>query len=226
MKVRGQVEDDLALLGVEIELSLLVPEGVWVPLGIDSQIVSTAREGERELELRFTGERQWEGPPRGGGAAPTPDRPQASRSRSAPTASAWSWRSRRPLPPTWSSDVPRAVHDVELGSGESIGKSLLPGGKGTRLAPHLAAIRPGGGVERRGEFRVPPPPLLTAQVEIAINVDAESVITQSSWAVRCVRGMARKLEIRLDAQEVVSKLKLGDQCFGAHREQRPDDPAG
>ena len=60
-----------------------------------------------------------------------------------------------------------------------------------------------------------PPPLLTSQVEMAIRVDAESIITSSSWGIRCVRGVARKVEIRLDVQDVVSKLRLGDQYLGA-----------
>ena len=134
VKVRGRVEDDLAELTVELELGLLVQGAAWVPLGIDSQIVSTAREGERELELRVTGEGKWEARIEGQGThrlrldlkRPVKVSPDRKRLELAiPEA-----------PSTYLElDVPRAVHDVELGSGESIGKSLLPGGKGTRSAP-------------------------------------------------------------------------------------------
>ena len=61
----------------------------------------------------------------------------------------------------------------------------------------------------------PPPPLLAAQVEIAIDADLEAVTTRSSWVIRCVRGIARRLEIRLDELDVVQTLKLDDQFLVA-----------
>ena len=178
VKVRGRVEDDLADLTVELELSLLVQGAAWVPLGIDSQIVSSAREGERELELRVTGEGKWEARIEGQG----PHRLRLDLKRPVKVSPD---RKRLELaipeaPSTYLElDVPRAVHDVELGSGESIGKTLLPGGKGTRLSAHLAP-RSSLALDWSDEANSgpAPPPLLAAQVEIAINADAESVITQ------------------------------------------------
>ena len=40
-------------------------------------------------------------------------------------------------------------------------------------------------------------------------------MTRSTWVIRCVRGTARKLELRLDEQDIVSRLELDDQPIGA-----------
>ena len=42
VKIRGRVDDDLADLELEIDLSLLAPGEAWVPLGIDSPILGSA----------------------------------------------------------------------------------------------------------------------------------------------------------------------------------------
>ncbi len=55
------------------------------------------------------------------------------------------------------------------------------------------------------------PPLLTAQGEIAIDIDPEQMSTRSSWQIWCVRGMTRTLEFRIDDQDVVTELRLDDQ---------------
>ncbi len=60
LRIHGRVEDDQAILDLEIELSLLAAGETWVPLGIDSPIIGSAREGEKELELRTAERGQWE----------------------------------------------------------------------------------------------------------------------------------------------------------------------
>ena len=74
------------------------------------------------------------------------------------------------------------------------------------------------------------PPLLTAQGDIAIDIDLEQMRTRSSWVIRCVRGMTRTLEIRVDEQDEVTEVRLDDQQTGAGIEGRAgrgpaDDPA-
>ena len=81
--------------------------------------------------------------------------------------------------------------------------------------PSLAAIATGLELDRRGELRSTSTPAAAAQVEIAIDPDLEAVATRSTWVIRCVRGLARKLEIRLDEQDVVQALKLDDQYLVA-----------
>ena len=113
-------------------------------------------------------------------------------------------------------DVPRPVQEVDVASGGSVGKTVLAGGKGTRLSAHLwprSRLILDWTDEAKSGF--PPPPLLAAQVEIAIDADLEAVTTRSSWVIRCVRGIARRLEIRLDELDVVQTLKLDDQFLVA-----------
>ena len=74
-------------------------------------------------------------------------------------------------------------------------------------------------------------PLLTAKGEIAIDIDEEQVRTRSSWAIRCVRGTTRSLEMRMDDEDEVTELQLDDQSAeAAHRasarDGQVDDPAG
>ncbi len=109
-------------------------------------------------------------------------------------------------------DVPHPVREVDIAMGGQVSKTPLAGGKGTRLTAHLSPrsrlILDWTDEANSGP---PPPPLLTAQVEIAIDPDLEAVNTRSTWVIHCIRGIARKLEIRLDEQDVVQVLKLDDQ---------------
>jgi hypothetical protein len=215
VKIQGRVDDDLADLDLEIDLGLLAAGQAWVPLGIDTPIISSAREGERELELRSTVRGQWEARLEGKGphrlrfelklpVNVSPDRKQLTMAI--------------PLAPSTSFelDVSRPVNEVEVVSGGSVGKTAIAGGKGTRLSAHLAP-RSRLTLDWTDEAKSgsPPPPLLAAQVEIAIDADLEAVTTRSSWVIRCVRGIARRLEIRLDEQDVVLTLKLDDQFLVA-----------
>src|SRR5262249_8737175 len=54
-------------------------------------------------------------------------------------------------------------------------------------------------------------PLLTAQGEIAIDIDAEQMRTRSSWNIGCVRGIAESLQLRIDDDDEVTELQLADQ---------------
>ena len=215
VKIRGRVDDDLADLELEIDLSLLAPGEAWVPLGIDSPIIGSAREGEKELELRTTERGQWEVRLEGAGQhrlrfeLKVPINVSLDRKHltmAIPEA-----------PSTYFElDVPRPVQEVDVASGGSVGKTVLAGGKGTRLSAHLwprSRLILDWTDEAKSGF--PPPPLLAAQVEIAIDADLEAVTTRSSWVIRCVRGIARRLEIRLDELDVVQTLKLDDQFLVA-----------
>ncbi len=211
VKIRGRVDDDIANLQLEIDLNLLAPGAAWVPLGIDSSIFGSAREGEKELELRTAERGQWEVRLEGAGQhrlwfeLKVPVNVSLDRKHltmAIPEA-----------PSTYFElDVPRPVQDLDVASGGSVGKTVIAGGKGTRLSAHLSPrsrlILDWTDLTNSGS---PPPPLLAAQVEIAIDADLEAVTTRSSWVIRCVRGIARKLEIRLDEQDVVQSLKLDDQ---------------
>ena len=226
VKLRGRVDDDLAELVLEIELSLLAPGPLWVPLGIETQIVDSAREDDKELELRrgvhdegTPGQGRWE--VRLEGARPhrlrlhlkLPVRVDPDRKRldlAIPEAASTSL----------DLDVPRRVHDVELSSGESIGTAPLPGREGMRLTAHVSPrSRLSLSWTDEANSATPAAPLLAAQVEVAMNIDAESITAVSSWAIRCVRGVARRLDIRLDERDVVASVKLDDQSLVASIER-------
>ncbi|MBV8486659.1 MAG: hypothetical protein JO161_00135, partial [Planctomycetaceae bacterium] len=226
VKLRGRLDDDLAELMLQIELSLLAPGPLWVPLGIETQIVHSAREDDKELELRrgahdegSPGPGRWEvrlegaGPHRLQLSLKLPIRVDPDRKRldlAIPEAASTSL----------DLEVPRRVHDVELSSGESIGTAPLPGREGMRLTAHVSPrSRLTLSWSDEANSTTPAAPLLAAQVEVAMNIDAESVTTVSSWAIRCVRGVARRLEIRLDKQDVVPTVKLDDQSLVASIER-------
>ena len=82
--------------------------------------------------------------------------------------------------------------DIVVGSNEDFGLRDLGEGKPRRLLAHLSprsklevswAVGEGSGAGSS--------PFLTAQGEIAIDIDADQMRTRSSWMVRCVRGMTR-----------------------------------
>jgi hypothetical protein len=211
VKIRGRVDDDLANLELEIDLSLLAPGEAWFPLGVDSPIIGSAREGEKELELRSAERGQWEVRLQGTGQhrlrfeLKVPVNVSLDRKHltmAIPEA----------LSTYFELIVPRPVQEVEVASGGSVGMMVVPGGRSTRLSAHLSPrsrlILDWTDEANSGS---PPPPLLAAQVEIQIDPDLDAVTTRSSWVIRCVRGIARRLEIRLDEQDVVQILKLEDQ---------------
>ena len=196
VKLRGRLDDELAALVLEIELSLLAPGPLWVPLGIETQIVDSAREDDKELELRrgvhdegTPGQGRWEvrlegaGPHRLRLHLKLPVKVDPDRKRldlAIPEAASTSL----------DLEVPRRVRDVELSSGESIGTAPLAGREGTRLTAHLSPrSRLSLSWTDEANSATSAAPLLAAQVEVAMNIDAESISAASSWAVRCVRGV-------------------------------------
>ena len=215
VRIRGTVEEDLASLILEIDLTVLGSGRLWIPLGIDSPVVTAARDGEREIELRTAEPGQWEAHLEGAG----PHRLRLElkvQVKATPERKHLELRIPEALSTSLELDLARPVFEVDLGPGESIGKSPLPGGRGTRLSAHLSPrSRLNLAWTDESNSVGASTPLLAAQVEIKIDADAETVKTQSSWVIRCVRGLARRLEIRLDEQDVVSQLKLDDQFMVA-----------
>jgi hypothetical protein len=215
VKVRGRVDDEMADLQLELDIDLLDQGPAWVPVGLDHQVLTSAREMDRDLELRTVAQDRWEVRLEGKRTHPiridvkvpvqaTPQRRQL--------------QFEIPVAPSTSLeiDIPRAVDEVRLGAGEAIGRTPLPAGKGTRISGFLTP-RPRLRLEwsDSGESGSQPSPLLAAQGEIEIEVDADAVTTRSTWMVRCVRGIARKLEFGLDAQDIVARVELDEQSLVA-----------
>ncbi|MGC8640970.1 MAG: hypothetical protein ACP5XB_13980, partial [Isosphaeraceae bacterium] len=219
VKIRGRLDDNLADLTIEMELGLVTQGTSWVPLEIENPIVTSAREGERELELRSTGADHWDVRLEGPGthrlllALRRPVRISPDRKHlelAIPLAASTSLEL----------EAPRAIRDVDLGTGESVGTTVLSGGKGTRLT---ADVSPRSRLtldwtdEANSETSTAP--VFTASVEMFIDADAESITTQSSWVIRCVRGAARRFEFLLDQTDVVPRVKLEDQYISANIER-------
>jgi hypothetical protein len=211
VRVRGRLAGDLAHLTIEIDLSMLAPGESWVPLGLDSQILGSAREDQRELEVRTAERGRWE--VRLAGAGPHHLRVELQIPvKVSPERKSFDLGIPAAASTYLEFDLPGQVQEAGVGTGEAIGKTPLEGAKGTRLSAHLTP-RSRLSLEWGDESNslASQAPLLTAQVEIAIHADAEAITTRSSWAIRCVRGIVRRLEIRVDEQEVVRTLQLGDQ---------------
>ena len=219
LKIRGRVERDLAELAVDLEVELLKPGRWWVPIRLEDQVLLAAREGDRELELRNQDRRQWEVRLEGLGThrirvelmSPVKSDPVRKRLEiEIPEAPSTSLEL----------DFLQPLSDVDLGGTEPIARAPLPNGRGMRLTAHLAP-RPRLALSWSDEDQAGPggAPLLSALGEIALEVDSEAVAARSSWVVRCIRGIARKLEIGLDEQDIVTRLQLDDQILVAAIEQ-------
>ena len=102
--------------------------------------------------------------------------------------------------------------DIVIGANEVSGPHDGASGKEAHLTAHLSP-RSKLDVSWTGnaDAGVANPPLLTAQGEIAIDIDDEQVRTRSSWAIRCLRGTTRSLELRMDDDDEVTELTIDDQ---------------
>jgi hypothetical protein len=211
VRISGRIENELAELSLELELETLASGSVWVPIGIESPIITSAREGDRELRLRKGAKGVWEANLGSAGkhrlqlSFNAPIKANGDRKSLAVAIPA--------APATYLElDIPRPIYEVDLGTGEAIGKTPLSSGKGSRLSAYLfPRSKLNLSWTEEAQTGAPPTPLLTAQVEMAIDADAEAITTRSAWVIRCVRGVARRIEIRLDEQDVVTKSQLDDQ---------------
>ena len=111
--------------------------------------------------------------------------------------------------------------DIIIGANEDFGHSDRGPGKGTRLTAHLW---PRSKLEvswlDNPETAAQAPPLLTAQGEIAIEIDADQLQTKSSWSIRCIRGAARSLLLLVDENDQITELELDDQALDDEIDRR------
>ncbi len=213
VRVRGRVRGDSAVLRVDLAIAMDVDGPAWVPIRLDDQRLIDAREGNRALAVRVAQPGSWEVELTGRGVhrievdlrCPLTTRPaRAGLSLAIPAAPQTSL----------DLDFARRQPDLLVGTNEVYGQSDLAGGQGARLSARLtprSRIDVSWAVE--AQAGAGDPPLLTAQGDIAIEVDAEQMRTWSSWVIRCVRGIARTLEIGVDEGDDVTEIRLDDQPF-------------
>ena len=117
-------------------------------------------------------------------------------------------------------DFSHGESDITIGENEVLGQHEPGNGKETHLTAHLS---PRSKLDvswtSDADAGTRNSPLLTAKGEIAIDIDEEQVRTRSSWAVRCVRGTTRSLEMRIDDDDEVTELQLDEQSAEARIER-------
>jgi hypothetical protein len=211
VRIRGRVHGDSAALVVELAILTAADEATWVPIRLDGQRLIDAREGPRILDLRMMDAVRWQVELVGRGLhriavelrCPLTTRPaRASLSLAIPEAPSTSLEL----------DLGRREPDLIVGSNEVFGQADLPDGRGSRLSAHLSPrsrVDVSWAIDEDSNGRNPT--LLTAQGDIAIDIDSEQMRTRSSWVIRCVRGMTRTLEVRVDDPDEVTELRLDDQ---------------
>jgi hypothetical protein len=217
--IAGRMAGENADLSVDLVVSIKHAGPVWVPIRLDHERVLAAREGDRDLSLRVQERGEWQVGLTGEGQ---------HRIRVDLRADLSSELSRKRLalaiPEAASTRIElrfaRRASDVLIGPDEDYGLSELPGGKGSLLATPLS---PRSKLEVSwsddAEFAGGPPPLVTAQGEIAIDIDTQEMRTRSSWLIRSVRGVARILVLRVDPHDDITELELDDQSLEDDIEQ-------
>ncbi len=175
VRIRGRVHGDSALLKVEMGITTAVDDPTWVPIRLDDQRLIDAREGPRVLDLRTSAGGQWQVELLGRGVhrievdlrCPLTTRPaRAALSLAIPAAPSTSL----------DLDFDRRQPDLIVGTNEVYGQADLPDGRGSRLSARLSPrsrVEVSWAVEADASGRNPP--LLTAQGDIAIDIDDEQM---------------------------------------------------
>jgi hypothetical protein len=211
VRVRGRIADDVADLTIELAISIKGTEMVWVPVRLNDQNLTAAREGGRELSLRRGERSQWQVKLAGEGAhrldvelrVPlNADRERRGLSLAIPEAASTSLEL----------DLPLGATDIVVGSNEEFGLKPLAGMGRQRLVTHLAPrskldLSWAAGSDSGTQST----PIMTVQGEIELDIDEHQLRTRSSWTIGCVRGVTRSLEMRVDDQDEVTELRLDDQ---------------
>jgi hypothetical protein len=204
----GDVAGDRARLAVSFGVAMAVDGPAWVPIQLDGLTLTEVREGSRDLPTRLAEGRSWEVELTGRGGHPVVV------SVLAPVRStAEGRRLDLPIPPAASTRiellVPGKVVDAGTGINEPVSVLPVEADAGARLAARLS---PRSRVELTWRERSDPAgtlaALLSAQGEIALEVERGSIKARSSWAVSAIRGSVGQLAIRLDAGEEAVEVEV------------------
>lgn len=197
----GDVAGDWAQLSVEIRATLPEEGTTWVSIGLDGLTLAEVREGPRTLPTRVAEGRSWEVELTGRGEH------AIAISLLAPVRStAEGKRLDLPIPLAASTSVelavPDKVEDASTGLNEPVAVLPARGGPGARL---VARLSPRPRVELAWRDRTDPavklPALLSAQGEIALEVERGLIRSRSFWVVNAIRGSAGQIAVRLEPGE-------------------------
>jgi len=217
--VEGGVAGDLADLTVTFGVSLAADGPVWVPIRLDGATLAGAREGDRDLPLRAVEGGGWQVELSG-------KRSHSVRAallvpvRAGPDGR----RLELAIPEAGSTRVavvvPRRAVEARSAAGEPLRCEPVRPGEATRISADLtprSKLTLTWRVDEEADAHLLP--LLSAQGEIAVEVDAGAFRTRSSWSIRSARGSARSLQIRLDAADELIDLELDGQRTPAGTER-------
>lgn len=212
VSVSGSVENDLANLKVEVGISLAVEGPVWASIRLDGSSLIRATEKGRDLPLRIEPAglgRQVELSGRG--------RHSVKLDVLVPVRLTNDGKRFDVLVPEAATtrldiDVLKKVSEASAGPAEPLEQTFESATGRSRIRGELP---PRGKLsvswKNAEESGTPLPPLLVAQGEIAIDIDPGALRTRSSWSIRSLRGTAKSLEWRLDAEDEILELELDGQ---------------
>ena len=224
VSVGGEVLDDLAHLTIDFGIAVSGGEPCWVPIRLDGQIVTAAREGDRDLPIRSVDgslqvRLQGEGHHRV--QVTLSSVVLAAKGSADGRKLAWS------IPEAASTRVqlalPASASEVvatgPTGNREPLATEAIEGDQRRRASAYLT---PRKSLEITWKAAADPgstgPPLITAQGEIAIDIERGSLRARSSWEVRSERGTVRRLDLRIDPSDEL----VGLECDG--RPVASDEP--
>ncbi len=207
--VDGEVEGDWARLRVDLRVTMAADGPAWVPIQLDGLTLSAVREGDRDLGAKVGEDRSWliELAGKGGHAvrveliAPVRTTADGRRLELA-------------TPPAASTrvglDVRQTVLDAATGPGEPLAVAPVEDKPGVaRLAARLSPrSRLEVGWRERSDPSIKLPVVLSAQGEIAVEVERGSIKARSSWIIAAVRGTTGRLTLRLDPAEEILEVEV------------------
>ena len=211
--IAGRVVGELAGLRVAVGVLSDEPGPAWVPVRLDGQVLRSATENGRDLPLRDLGPKGWEVEVSGRGKHDVaiellvPVKPGAEGSRidlAIPESASTSVRIQ----------TPGTASDARLGEREPIEARPMSNGQDSLIEAHLGARNR---LELSWRVTADPavqgPPVLSAQGEIALEVDRGTLRARSWWTVRCERGSTRTLRLKLDPADELLSLEIDDQAL-------------
>ncbi len=209
--IGGSVDGDLADLTIKLGTTLTADGPAWVPVRLDGQSLISVREGDRDLPVRASEGGAWqvELSKKGGHTVqvhlflPVRVRPEGRRIELA-------------IPEAGSTridvSIARKVVDAWAAVGEPVRLEPAKGSDATRLTAELTPrARLALAWSADEESKSQSPPILSAQGEIAVEVDPGSFRCRSSWLIRSARGSARALQIQLGAGDELIDLEVDGQ---------------
>jgi hypothetical protein len=211
LDISGSVKGNLAGLSVHYDIVLAVDDVVTVPLRLDSQIVGSAVEGTKPVKLKATPEAGWSVELQGRGhhrvqlglLVPVKETAEGPRIELAiPEVSST----------TIDIEMEPGITDVRIGGKAPLAVAPVEVGPRSRVKANLTARSM---IDVSWRVVTDPasqgPAILTAQGEIGIEVDRGTLRALSSWTVKCERGAARELRVRLDRADELLGIELDGQ---------------